>query len=129
MTTIRRWIVGWVVCATSLTAGELRADSIRCGGELASTGASLYEVRMSCGEPDAATHRVEQRTVVQRIPGPCVTQQGHTVCGSSVATVVEVVIDEWIYDFGSTQFIQFVNFENGQLTTVRSGGYGKKLTS
>jgi hypothetical protein len=49
-----------------------------------------------------------------------------TVCGSSVATVVEVVVEEWTYDFGNNRFIHFVNFEDGRFTTVRRGGYGKK---
>lgn len=109
-----------------IATGESRADSIRCGDQLASTGASHYEVRMSCGEPDASTRRVEHRTVMQRLPGPCVRQYGRTVCGSSVATVVEVVVEEWTYDFGNNRFIHFVSFEDGRLTIVRRGGYGKK---
>lgn len=120
-----RWASG-LSLAMVVATGESNADSIRCGDQLASTGASPYEVRMSCGEPDASTRRIEHRTVIQRLPGPCVTQYGRTVCGSSVATVVEVVVDEWTYDFGNNRFIHFVSFEDGRLTTVRRGGYGKK---
>jgi hypothetical protein len=109
-----------------LSPRETLADAIRCGDQLASTGASLYEVRAVCGEPDAAFRRVEHRTVVQQLPGPCVITQGRRVCGSSVATIIEVVIDDWTYDFGNNRFLHFVKFEDGKLVTVTSGGYGKK---
>jgi hypothetical protein len=106
---------------------ETRADSLRCGDQLASTGASLYEVRATCGEPDAAFHRIERRTVIQQLPGPCVkTPQGRTVCGSSVAAVIEVTVDEWTYDFGRDRFIHYLTFEDGRLILISNGGYGKK---
>jgi len=105
---------------------EAKADSIRCGDQLAATGASLYEVKVVCGQPDDSMHRIESRTVMQRLPGPCVTTQGRTVCGSTVATIVEVVVDEWTYDFGNNRFIHYLRFENGRLIAITSGGYGKK---
>jgi hypothetical protein len=110
-----------------LFSRESRADSIRCGDQLASTGASLYEVKATCGTPDDAMHRIEQRTVVQQLPGPCVkTQGGRSVCGSSVTAIVEVVVDEWTYDFGRERFITYLKFEDGRLIQIRDGGYGKK---
>lgn len=56
----------WAVlagCVALLSARESAADSIRCGDQLASSGASLYEVKTVCGDPDAAFHRIESRTV------------------------------------------------------------------
>jgi len=109
-----------------LGSRDSRADNLRCGDQLASNGASLYEVKTICGDPDMATQRVEQRTVYTRVSGPCVVVQGRTVCGSAVQQIVEVVVDEWTYDFGNNRFIYFVRFESGRLTQVSHGGYGKK---
>lgn len=112
--------------ALLLASHESRADSIRCGDQLASNGASLYEVKSVCGDPDMATQRVEQRTIYTRVTGPCVVVQGRTVCGSMVQQIIDVVVDDWTYDFGNNRFIQFVRFENGRLVQVTHGGYGKK---
>jgi hypothetical protein len=109
-----------------LTNQVARADAIRCGDQLASNGASLYEVRAICGDPDMATQRVEQRIAYQRVAGPCVVEHGKTVCESVVQRIVDIVIDDWTYDFGSNRFITFVRFENGSLVRVTEGPYGKK---
>lgn len=122
----------WAVlagCVALLSAREAAADSIRCGDQLASSGASLYEVKTVCGDPDAAFHRIESRTVMQRSAGPCVVVQGKQVCGSSVAVVINVVVDEWTYDFGNNRFIHNLRFEDGRLLSVTTGGYGKKPAS
>ena len=31
---------------------------------------------------------------------------------------------EWIYNFGPTQFVQFIRFYQGKVVFVQSGGYG-----
>jgi hypothetical protein len=121
-----RYLALFALSAVLLCSHESRADNIRCGDQLASSGASLYEVKAICGDPDAATQRVEMRTVYQRVAGPCVVVQGRTVCGGTVQQVVEVIVDEWTYDFGNNRFIHFVRFENGRLQQVTRGGYGKK---
>ena len=109
-----------------LTNQVARADAIRCGDQLASNGASLYEVRAICGDPDMATQRVEQRIAYQRVVTPCVVENGKTVCESVIQRIVDIVIDDWTYDFGSNRFITFVRFENGSLVRVTEGPYGKK---
>lgn len=115
-------VLGLLLCQR-----ESRADSIRCGDQLASNGASLYEVKTVCGNPDMALQRVERRTVLQQLPGPCFKNpQGRTVCGSTVAATIEVVVDEWTYDFGQNRFLHFVKFEDGRMMSVTTGGYGKK---
>jgi hypothetical protein len=35
-----------------------------------------------------------------------------------------IAIDEWLYNFGSTRFMQFLHFENGQLKSIKDLGYG-----
>lgn len=109
--------------ASALFAVPSQADSLRCGDRLASTGASLYDVKSICGAPDDMMHRTEYRTVRARVGGPCAPG---VRCGSVVEHTVEISIDEWTYDFGRRRFVQHLTFEQGELIAVRDGNYGHK---
>ena len=111
------------VTALLLTASA-HAEGLRCGEKLASTGASLYEVRAMCGDPDDAQHSIETRTVPQRVRVPCADGSGW--CESVVYQTVQIAIDRWTYDFGSNRFIEFAAFEQGRLVHVTQGPYGQK---
>ena len=102
------------------------ADSIRCENKLVSPGASLYEVKAKCGQPDDALHRTEIRTITHEVSAPCANVQQRTKCSRSVESSIEVVIDELTYDFGSNRFIEYLRFENGRLLSITDGEYGKK---
>lgn len=102
-----------VLCAVLHGAGA-SADSMRCGNKLVATGDTLYDVRGRCGEPAFATRRTELRTVSGWSPG----------VGAS--RTVEIVIDEWTYDFGPQKFVQHLIFEQGRLLYVVSGHRGQK---
>jgi hypothetical protein len=39
---------------------------------------------------------------------------------------VEIVIDEWTYDFGPQKFVQHLIFEQGRLVFVVAGHRGQK---
>lgn len=119
-----KWLIAVLALASAgVTAvREARADSLSCKDRILSTGDSAYQVRAVCGEPDAVTHRVEYRTIRQRVPVPC----GGGRCWTTVERQVEVPIEEWTYDFGRYRFIQYVTFEDSVLLSVRSGGYGYK---
>jgi hypothetical protein len=43
-----------------------------------------------------------------------------------VERTIEVVIDDFTYDFGKNRFIEFLHFEDGRLLSVSEGGYGYK---
>ncbi|HVY27797.1 MAG TPA: DUF2845 domain-containing protein [Polyangiaceae bacterium] len=121
----------WVRAALLVVAGlsvsaSARADSLSCDGRIVSTGDSRYDVKSICGEPDDASQRVEYRTVSGRVAGPCVRENGKLRCSQTREQVVEVVIDEWIYDFGKNRFIEYLTFEQGHLLSVREGSYGHK---
>ncbi len=115
------------VVAGLLVSSSARADSLSCNGRIVSTGDSRYDVRAVCGEPDDVSQRVEYRTVTGRVAGPCVRDaSGKLRCQNTREEVIEVVIDEWIYDFGKNRFIEYLTFEQGHLRSVREGGYGHK---
>lgn len=110
--------------AALLFSTSARADSMSCRNRIASTGDTLYRVRAICGEPDQATRRVEFRTIRRR--GPCFVHGGKRVCKPDIEHTVEVVIDEWLYDFGRNQFIRYLTFEQGRLIRIDTGSYGHK---
>ena len=121
----RVWVVLLVLTGLSVSSNA-RADSLSCNGRIVETGDSRYDVRSICGEPDDASQRVEYRTVSGRVAGPCSREGGKIRCSQTREQVVEVVIDEWIYDFGSNRFVEYLTFEQGRLLSVRNGSYGHK---
>ncbi|HEX3776013.1 MAG TPA: DUF2845 domain-containing protein [Polyangiaceae bacterium] len=100
-----------------------RAEGLRCGDRLASTGSSRYEVAATCGDPDDAEHTIETRVIERHILVPC----GHRMCDAVVPETIEIEVDKWTYDFGSNRFIEFARFEQGVLVHVwNRGTYGHK---
>ena len=130
MTSVMRAASKTLAAALSLAAvassSSARADSLSCQGRIVSTGDSRYQVKAVCGEPDDVVQRVEYRTVRGRVAGPCTRSGGKVVCSDTREQVVEVVIDEWTYDFGRNRFIEYLTFEQGKLVAVRAGSYGHK---
>lgn len=111
-------MLGGVVLAAPAEA----SDGFRCPTtrRLIANGDSLYEVRRKCREPDDATQRVEYRTVRERVRQ---IRNGVWVELEQDRTV-EVVVDEWTYDFGTSHFIRYLRFEQGRLVSTREGDYG-----
>lgn len=102
------------------------ANSLRCGNKLVLVGDTMYQVKTKCGDPDDAIHRTEMRTVTHEESEPCENSQQHVRCTKSVETSIEVIIDEWTYDFGTNRFIEKLRFENGSLASITDGDYGSK---
>lgn len=111
-----RWLALLAALGLSgaIGAGSASADSMRCGNKLVASGDTLYDVRGRCGEPAFAIQRVEYRSVSGWGPG----------VGAS--RTIEIVIDEWTYDFGPQKFVQHLIFEQGHLVSVRSGHRGQR---
>lgn len=101
------------------------SNSLRCDNKLVQEGASQYEVKSLCGAPDDVQQRTEARRVQRAVQRPCA--RGLGTCVVVVDDYVEVVVDEWVYDFGPRRFLQHLTFEGGLLVAVRSGSYGHKL--
>jgi hypothetical protein len=110
--------------AVLLVCGSSQAEGLRCGEKLASHGASLYEVRAKCGEPDDAQHSIETRTVPHKVLMPCAN--GTRMCEVIVYQSLQISIDRWTYDFGNNRFLAFARFEQGNLVQVTNGPYGQK---
>lgn len=108
--------------ALMLGAGDAAAEGMRCGNRLVSKGDSTYEVRSRCGEPREATRRVETRSERRRVRVPC--GRGEARCDRVQEVTVDVVIDEWVYDFGPQTFVRYLTFVDGKLFRVNTGSYG-----
>jgi hypothetical protein len=123
---MKNWLssAGLMGMGALLATTTAHAEGLRCGDKLASNGASLYEVRAKCGEPDDAQHSIETRTVPHKILTPCAN--GARLCEVIVYQSVQISIDRWTYDFGSNRFLAFAVFEQGNLVRVVQGPYGQK---
>ncbi|MDX2019614.1 MAG: DUF2845 domain-containing protein [Deltaproteobacteria bacterium] len=102
------------LCVMLSGLSAARADGLRCGTRLVSTGDSTYLVQARCGQPDDATTWVEYSSV--RV------KEGNLW----VERTVEVKYERWTYDFGTNRLIRYVVFENGRLIRVDTGPYGEK---
>jgi hypothetical protein len=69
---------------------------------------------------------MEARTVSRPAVVPCRVGYGVGRCTVYVQDTVQVPVEEWTYDFGPNQFIEYVTFEQGRLVHIRSGAYGHK---
>jgi hypothetical protein len=92
----------------------------RCGRRLVSNGDHMVEVKKKCGEPEFVIQRTIKRKVKVRARTPDLQAE------ESDEVEVDVLIDEWTYDLGPRRFIRFVQFENGRVIGVTTGGYGSK---
>ena len=110
---------GWLLPQPSAAA-----NSLRCDNRLVQEGDSQYEVKSLCGQPHDVQQRTEARRVQRAVQRPCAHGSGS--CVVVVDHYVEVVVDEWVYDFGPQRFLQHLTFEGGLLVAIRSGSYGHR---
>ncbi|HXU80179.1 MAG TPA: DUF2845 domain-containing protein [Polyangia bacterium] len=107
------------------TVPAARADSgFRCpGGRIISTGDHMSEVRKKCGEPDSVAQRIEKRKIkvkVRRWTSPTEEEE------ITEEREIEVLVDEWTYDFGAERFVRHVAFEDARVVGVTTGAYGSR---
>lgn len=105
-------------------SSPILADSgFRCkSGRLVSVGDSMKDVRDRCGDPDLASSRMERRRIKHRV-----SRFVGNVEESIVEEIeIEVPIDEWTYDLGPNAFTRYVLFQDGKVTNVATGDYGKR---
>ncbi len=112
--------------ALVLLAGDVQAESMRCGDKVVSRGDGPQRVRSICGAPTSEQRRVQTRSIERSISGPCRNGERRPRCWYTERVTVDVVIDEWVYDFGKRRLVHHVVFEDGALSSVRTSGYGQE---
>ena len=104
--------VAWAFAA-GLTISAASADSLRCGNRIVTEEDRAAEVIATCGEPFWRSTWDDE--VASELYGEIYWTTRHH--------------EEWTYNFGPDQFVAFLHFQDGQLVSVRSGGYGFHIGS
>lgn len=97
------------------------AWALRCGSKLVREGDPKARILKICGEPAG----IQQRTVLRA--GFPARLGRHLPDGELLIpdrSFVEVIIEEWTYNFGPRRLMRIVRFENGLVREVEQLGYG-----
>lgn len=92
-----------LLCSLLAFSSAQADDTLRCGSSLISRGDFAVEVLKKCGEPNFVDEW--QQTVVS--PNRIVPN-----------------VEQWYYNFGSSQLIQILEFRDGKLRHIESATYG-----
>ncbi|HMU66771.1 MAG TPA: DUF2845 domain-containing protein [Cellvibrionaceae bacterium] len=110
------------------------ALALRCGSDVIDEGMRKIEVEQKCGPPASKDSRIEYRTVRKHrsvrddysgYNDLYELRQRRDRQSEEEVETVQVVIEEWVYNFGSTRFMQLLIFEDGRLKEIKDMGYGK----
>jgi hypothetical protein len=120
-----KWVVFFACLAVSAPSYALR-----CGHELVKEGDYKDEVLEKCGEPDYFDSHYERvGNVVHgnvnqgiNIGGRHQYPPSRFNYGQSHYQEVEILVEEWTYNFGRNRFNYRLRFENGRLKAVNSVG-------
>jgi len=103
------------------------ALAFRCGNRIVSAGDHYSKVLKYCGEPVGVQERVIYREGITRprfrVEGPNGLKYDKEVLQYD-RSYVEVLVEEWTYNFGPRRLMQLVRFENGFVVEVDQLGYG-----
>lgn len=117
-----RWIPPLLLAAAVLVSAPraARADqTMRCPtGRLVRLGDRLLELAQICGAPDFA----EQRSVLRELRGRLRGATRH----EEERVLVEVRVEEWLYDLGPGRLLRRLVFEDGRLTRIDTLGRGRR---
>ncbi len=118
-------IAVWILLlAVSVEAGtDDTVSAFMCRPFIISRGATKSEVLKKCGQPSNIESWQQER--IKRdfyidIPSPSDEQLSQ----QPLFLKDYIVIEEWEYNRGSTDFIYYLKFENGTLTRITVGSYG-----
>jgi hypothetical protein len=96
---------------------------LRCGSRLVSIGDYRYDVLRKCGDPVNIETWKEVRIRRGLLLSFPITLEQELFPRSPLAKEL-VTIEEWEYNFGVTQFVRYLRFENGRLRRITTGDYG-----
>jgi hypothetical protein len=92
-------------------------DTMRCGTRLVSTGDGKDKVRTLCGQPTSVSVVGVQSTPRYYYRGP----YDYSYFGP---TWLEVPVEVWTYNFGTTKLLRKLRFIGDELDTIWTDGYG-----
>jgi hypothetical protein len=102
------------------------AFALRCGEKVIDLGDNKEDVIEKCGEPESIENHIERRGSSNFASGSQYQPNGNMPhpnssfnYGQQQYVEIEVVVEEWVYDFGRRRFQQYLRFENGRLKEIR----------
>ncbi len=106
----RKWFVLLVLAGIfALGSGSARAEdrvfALRCQSRLVSIGDRKVDVLAKCGQP-----------LYQEVIGERKIKRG--------AGTERLILEEWVYNFGPTDFIHILRFQGGRLVEILRGERG-----
>ena len=102
------------------------AMALRCGNKLVSKGDPMAKVLRYCGEPVS----VQQRSIVRGGVPRTRTFDGDRLHNRddelliNDRSYVEIVVEEWTYNFGPRKLMRLIRFENGLVANIKNLRYG-----
>jgi len=104
------------VLLLAVPPGATADDTMRCGTRLVSSGDGKDKVRTLCGEPTSISF-VGMQSAPRYYYGP----YDYSYFGPGV---VEVPVEVWTYNFGSSKLLRKLRFVGDELDQIRTDGYG-----
>lgn len=123
--------LAWVIVTASLLFSST-SFAFRCGHSLVQIGDTQDYVNDVCGEPDNIRSHYERRANAVRADNNQFSYNGirqfpnqSAGVGISNYAEIEVLVEDWTYDFGSERLNKIIRFENGRLVEIESLGRRK----
>lgn len=101
-----------------LLTATASADSLRCGGQLASVGDTKADIIELCGEPLITDSYCEPSAAITAPQG---VQNGNNNVQNNIALQTCTEVDIWTYNPGKGKFMTHLYFSQGQLRNIRYG--------
>jgi hypothetical protein len=112
-----RSVVSCIALGVMFNACANADDTLRCGSRLVSTGDGKDKVRTLCGDPTNVSFAGVVRQGAYDVYGP----YGGPYYG---AGWVELPVEWWTYNFGSSKLLRKLRFVGDELDEIRTDGYG-----
>jgi len=97
-------------------------STFRCGPELVSIGDTKEKVLATCGQPTSREVTGEQATGTYKGTGD--DRQGETAGPGGTYTRETKIVEKWIFNCGSGDYIYVLTFVGGTLSSIDSAGRG-----
>jgi hypothetical protein len=102
--------------------------ALRCGHELVDIGDNKNDVLDKCGDPESVDSHIERRGASNyanaRIGDGQYNRGNSLGYGQQHYIEIDVLVEEWVYDFGRRRLQQYLRFENGRLKEIKTMGRG-----
>ena len=107
------------VALTGFNSGANAEESMRCGSKLVSEGDGKDKVRTLCGEPSSVDFQGVIRRAARYEYGYGYSRYQYYGPG-----VVEMPVEVWTYNFGTSKLLRKLRFVGDELEEIRTDGYG-----